>query len=59
MKCDLCAKNEATVHVTQTFGDEFKKVDLCEDCAKANGVNDPTGFSLVTLMEAAKKQKKG
>jgi protein arginine kinase activator len=58
MKCDLCGKNEAHVHVTQTFGDTSRKVDLCEACAEANGVTDPTGFSLVTLMEAVKKQKK-
>lgn len=57
MKCDLCGKNEAHVHLTQTFGDTSKHVDLCEACAKANGVNDPTGFSLATLMEKVKKQK--
>jgi hypothetical protein len=58
MKCDLCGKDEATVHLTQTFGDMSKHVDLCEACAVANGVNDPTGFSLVTLMETVRKQKK-
>ena len=58
MKCDLCGKNEATVHLTQTFGDVSKHVDLCAACAEANDVNDPTGFSLVTLMETVKKQKK-
>ena len=58
MKCDLCGKTEATVHLTQTFGDVSNHVDLCEACAKANGVNDPTGFSLVRIMEKVKKHEK-
>jgi len=57
MKCDLCEKTEATVHLTQTFGDMARHADLCEACAKANGVNDPTGFSLATSMETLKKRK--
>jgi protein-arginine kinase activator protein McsA len=58
MNCDVCGKTEATVHLTRTFGDKSQKLDLCEDCAKKHGVNDPTGFSLATLFEAVKKQKK-
>jgi protein arginine kinase activator len=27
-----------------------KKVDLCEACSKAKGVDDPTGFSLADLL---------
>lgn len=28
----------------------MQKVDLCEDCAKTKGVNDPMGFSLADLL---------
>jgi protein arginine kinase activator len=28
----------------------MQKVDLCEECAKAKGVNDPAGFSLADLL---------
>jgi protein arginine kinase activator len=28
----------------------MQKVDLCEDCAKTKGVDDPTGFSLADLL---------
>ena len=28
----------------------MQKVDLCEDCAKHKGVNDPAGFSLADLL---------
>jgi protein-arginine kinase activator protein McsA len=58
MKCDLCGNDEASVHVTQTFGDTFQKVELCEVCAEANGVNGPKIFSLATLIKTVKKQKR-
>jgi protein arginine kinase activator len=28
----------------------MQKLDLCEDCAKAKGVNDPTSFAMADLM---------
>ena len=46
----FCKKNEATVHLTQIVEDKMQKVDLCEECAKEKGVNDPTGFSLADLL---------
>src|SRR5437879_2200140 len=50
MLCNICKEKEATVHLTQIAGDKVQKVDLCEDCAKQKGVNDPTGFSLADLL---------
>src|SRR5215831_14154993 len=50
MLCCICKEKEATVHLTQIAGDKMQKVDLCEECAKTKGVNDPTGFSLADLM---------
>jgi len=38
------------VHLTQIASDKMQKVDLCEECAKTKGVNDPTGFSLADLL---------
>ncbi|MGH7979679.1 MAG: UvrB/UvrC motif-containing protein, partial [Limisphaerales bacterium] len=40
----------ATVHLTQIVGEKMQKLDLCEECAKAKGVNDPAGFALADLM---------
>jgi protein arginine kinase activator len=41
----------AKVHLTQIVQDgKTKKVDLCEECSKAKGVDDPTGFSLADLL---------
>src|ERR1700747_77057 len=50
MLCCICKEKEATVHLTQIAGDKMQKVDLCEDCAKTKGVNDPAGFSLADLL---------
>src|SRR6201988_1402174 len=50
MLCCVCKEKEATVHLTQSAGDKMQKVDLCEECAKHKGVNDPAGFSLADLL---------
>src|SRR6185295_12668295 len=50
MLCCVCKEREATVHLTQIAGEKMQKVDLCEDCAKQKGVNDPAGFSLADLL---------
>lgn len=50
MKCCVCQEREAKVHLTQIAGDKMQKLDLCEECAKSKGVNDPTGFSLADLL---------
>ena len=49
LKCDLCAE-PATVHLTQIVNNKVHKVDMCEACAKAKGVTDPSGFSLADLL---------
>jgi protein arginine kinase activator len=50
MQCCVCKEREAKVHLTQIVGDKMQKVDLCEECAKQKGVNDPAGFSLADLL---------
>jgi protein arginine kinase activator len=50
MLCCICKEKDATVHLTQIAGEKMQKVDLCEECAKTKGVNDPTGFSLADLL---------
>src|SRR6266849_10083452 len=50
MLCDICKQNVATVHLTQMVEGKTKKVDLCEQCSKEKGVNDPAGFSLADLL---------
>ncbi len=50
MLCHICKEKTATVHLTQITGDKMHKIDLCEECAKEKGVNDPSGFSLADLL---------
>ena len=50
MLCSVCKEKPATVHLTQIVGDKMQKVDLCEECAKAKGVNDATTFAMADLM---------
>lgn len=45
MLCNVCKQNEAKVHLTKIVGDKMQKVDLCEDCSKEKGVDDPTSYS--------------
>ena len=50
MLCSICKEKPATVHLTQITGDKMQKVDLCEDCAKTKGINDPSGFALADVL---------
>lgn len=50
MRCDVCQTNEASVFLTQIVAGKMQKVNLCADCAKAKGVDDPAGFALTDLL---------
>ncbi len=41
-----CKEKPATVFLTHIENDKMHKVNLCEDCAKTKGVDNPTTFSL-------------
>ena len=45
MKCDVCEK-EATVFLTQIINGQMTTVNLCEECSRAKGVTEETGFGL-------------
>jgi protein arginine kinase activator len=49
MQCSICKEKPATVHLTQIVGDKMQKLDLCEDCAKAKGVDNPAWFAQADL----------
>ena len=50
MLCDICKQNVAKVHLTQIIEGKTKKVDLCEACSKAKGIDDPKGLALADLL---------
>ena len=50
MLCNVCKQNQAKIHLTTMVGDKMQKVDLCEDCSKEKGVDDPTSYSLADAL---------
>ena len=50
MLCDICGKNEATVHVTEILDDKMTELHLCEECAKKKGEAMKQPFSLADLL---------
>ena len=38
MKCVVCQKHQATVHLTDVSNNQKREIHLCEDCAKERGV---------------------
>jgi protein arginine kinase activator len=62
MLCDVCKCNDATVFLTQILEGKMQKVNLCDNCSKEKGVQDPTGFALADLLlgiGAAEEIEKG
>ncbi|MDG2122217.1 MAG: UvrB/UvrC motif-containing protein [Verrucomicrobiales bacterium] len=57
MTCDCCDK-PAKVFLTQIVGDKMQKVNLCDECSKAQGVTDPTGFALADVLGEVGSEKK-
>lgn len=50
MQCDVCAKNEATVHLTEIVNDKVTKLHLCETCAREKGAEMEEHFGLSDLL---------
>jgi protein arginine kinase activator len=50
MLCDICGKNEATVHLTEIVNDQMSKLHLCEVCAKDKGAEMEEHFGLNDLL---------
>jgi protein arginine kinase activator len=49
--CSVCKEKPATVFLTNISADnKVQAMDLCEDCAKAKGVNDPATFGTADLL---------
>jgi len=50
MICGKCSKNHATVHVTEVVNGVKKVAHLCEECARATGVNVKFTFSITDIL---------
>ena len=51
MKCEICNKSDASVHLTQVIDGKVKKMHLCEQCASKSGidVNGPLSITDILL----------
>lgn len=52
MKCDMCGKEGATVHLTEITNGNVKKLHLCEECAKEKSEEMQSHFGLTDLLSS-------
>jgi len=50
MLCDLCGKNQATVHLTEIVDDQMTELHLCEECARQKSEQMEQQFGLSDLL---------
>lgn len=50
MLCDICAKNPATVHLTEIIDDQMTELHLCEECARQKSMQMEQQFGLGDLL---------
>ena len=50
MLCDICGKNEATVHLTEIVNEQVTELHLCEECAQAKSMQMEQQFGLSDLL---------
>jgi protein arginine kinase activator len=60
MLCNICGKNQATVHLTEIVNNQMNELHLCEECARQKSAEMEQQFGLSELLagmvEAEKKQ---
>lgn len=50
MLCEICSKDEATVHYTEIINNETTEMHLCENCAREKGALIKPQFPLADLL---------
>jgi protein arginine kinase activator len=50
MLCDICGKNQATVHLTEIIDDQISELHLCEECAHKKSIQMEQQFGLADLL---------
>ncbi len=50
MLCDICAKNQATVHLTEIIDEQMNELHLCEECAHQKSAQMEQQFGLSDLL---------
>lgn len=52
MKCDICGKADATVHLTEIIDGKVKKLHICGRCAKDKSEEMQSHFGLTDLLSS-------
>lgn len=50
MVCDVCGKNQATVHLTEIIDEQMSELHLCEECARQKSLHMEQQFGLADLL---------
>ncbi len=50
MLCDICGKNQATVHLTEIVDDQMSELHLCEECARNKSAQMEQQFGLSDIL---------
>ena len=50
MKCEICGKKKATVHLTELVDEQVSELHICEDCAREKSVQMEQQFGLADLL---------
>lgn len=50
MVCNVCGKNQATVHLTEIIDDQMNELHLCEECARKKSSQMEQQFGLSDLL---------
>jgi len=50
MVCDICAKNDASVHLTEIVDEQMTELHLCDECARKKSVEMEQQFGLSDLL---------
>lgn len=50
MLCDICGKNQATVHLTEIIDNQMTELHLCEECAQKKSAEMESQFGLSDLL---------
>lgn len=58
MLCDICAKNPATVHLTEIIDEAMTELHLCEECARQKSTEMEQQFGLSDLLGGLAEHEK-
>ena len=65
MLCDICKKNEATIHIKEMHNNKWTSLNICAECAKKNDLEAHAGMEeaditkmLIGLGKAIEEQNK-